>query len=40
MNEWLAFGVVAVICGLLALLTRWAGSDADDQQPPDTGRSP
>lgn len=36
MNEWLAFGVVAVICGLLAALTHWAGSEGGDQQPPDT----
>jgi hypothetical protein len=36
MNEWLAFGIVAVICCLLAALTRWAGSDNDEQQPPAT----
>ena len=27
MNEWLAFGIVAVICGLLALLVRLSGGD-------------
>jgi len=40
MNEWLAFGTVAVICGLLAALTRWAGSEGGDQQPPDTPAAP
>ena len=29
-NEWLAFGIVAVICGLLALLVRLSGDDAPD----------
>ena len=27
MNEWVAFGIVAVICGLLAVLVRWAGNE-------------
>ena len=26
-NEWVAFGIVAVICGLLALLVRLSGDD-------------
>ena len=30
MNEWVAFGVVAVICGLLAVLVRLSG----DGDPP------
>lgn len=34
MNEWVAFGIVAVICGLLAALTRWAGSGGDDRPDP------
>lgn len=29
MNEWVAFGIVAVICGLLAILVRFA-SQADE----------
>ncbi len=28
MNEWVAFGIVAVICGILALLVRLSGDDA------------
>jgi len=31
-NEWLAFGIVAVICGLLAALVRLAGDD--EPRPP------
>jgi hypothetical protein len=27
MNEWVAFGIVAVICGLLAVLVRLSGGD-------------
>ena len=27
MNEWLTFGIVAVICGFLALLARLSGDD-------------
>ena len=27
MNEWIAFRIVAVICGLLAVLARVAGTD-------------
>ncbi|MCY3013273.1 MAG: hypothetical protein NT171_01045 [Planctomycetota bacterium] len=40
MNEWLAFGVVAVICGLLAGLVRFSGED--ESSPPDspTGEAP
>lgn len=40
MNEWLAFGIVAVIYGLLAALTHWAGSEGEDQRPPDTPNFP
>jgi SAM-dependent methyltransferase len=29
MNEWVAFGIVALICGLLAVLVRWAGGDEE-----------
>jgi hypothetical protein len=36
MNEWLAFGIVAFICGVLASLTRWAMAADEDCQPPDT----
>lgn len=37
-NEWLAFGIVAVICGLLAMLVRMSGDgDADADEPPDAG---
>ena len=38
MNEWVAFGVVAVICGLLAVLVRFAGGD--EPPPPDTPDEP
>ncbi len=31
MNEWTAFGIVAIICGLLAFLVRWSGEE--DSQP-------
>jgi hypothetical protein len=31
MNEWIAFGIVAIICGLLAILVRFAGQ-SDDRQ--------
>jgi hypothetical protein len=31
MNEWIAFGIVAVICGLLALL---ANLPAESEPPP------
>jgi hypothetical protein len=34
MNEWLAFGVVALICGLLAVLVRFSGKD--DSSPLDS----
>ena len=27
MNEWIAFGIVAAICGLLAVLVRFSGDD-------------
>jgi hypothetical protein len=30
MNEWLAFGIVAVICGLLGALMRWTDHDGPD----------
>lgn len=37
MNEWLAFGVVAVICVVLVLLVRFAESEkpptSDDSSP-------
>lgn|GEM_PF-3388348 len=33
MNEWVAFAIVAVICGLLAGLMRMAGADVPG--PPD-----
>lgn len=33
MNEWVAFGVVAVICGLLAVLVRLSGGE--DSPAPD-----
>lgn len=33
MNEWVAFGIVAVICGLLAVLVRFAGAG----DPPSDG---
>jgi|GEM_PF-6762009 len=29
MNEWLALGIVAVICCALVALTRWAGAEDD-----------
>ena len=29
-NEWVAFGIVAVICGVLAVLVRLAGSDGSE----------
>lgn len=29
MNEWVAFGIVAIICGLLAILVRFAGQGDD-----------
>jgi hypothetical protein len=29
MNEWLAFGIVVVICGVLAWLVNLAGDDGD-----------
>lgn len=32
MNEWIAFGIVALICGLQAFLVRWSGDE--DSQPP------
>lgn len=34
MNEWLAFAIVAVICGLLAALTRWARNGEDERSNP------
>jgi hypothetical protein len=34
-NEWVAFGIVAVICGVLAALVRLAGSDGPE--PPAAG---
>lgn len=41
MTEWMAFGIVAVICGILAVLVRWAGTD-DDAPPegPDENSDP
>jgi hypothetical protein len=33
MNEWLAFGIVAVICGVLTILLRVAGTT--EQEPSD-----
>ena len=33
MSEWMAFGIVAVICGLLAALVFWSGDE--DSQPPE-----
>lgn len=30
MNEWVAFGIVAVICGALAALMRWGGDTGVD----------
>ena len=36
MNEWMAFGIVAVICGVLAALMRWGddtGADGADDDP-------
>ena len=40
MKEWLAFGIVSIIGGRLAALTRWAGSESGDQSPPDTPATP
>lgn len=37
MNEWLAFGIVVVICGVLAALLRWAGPDDPPPPPTDDG---
>ena len=34
-NEWVAFGIVAVICGLLALLVRMSGDDPGSDKPVD-----
>lgn len=31
MSEWLAFGIVAVIVGVLVALMRWAGSDDSEE---------
>lgn len=31
MTEWLAFGIVAVIVGVLVTLMRWAGIDEPDE---------
>lgn len=31
MTEWLAFGIVAVIVGVLVMLMRWAGIDEPDE---------
>lgn len=37
MNEWMAFGIVAVICGILAALVFWS-QDGDSTPPePPTG---
>jgi SAM-dependent methyltransferase len=38
MNEWLAFGIVAVICGLLAVLVRWAGPTEESMDETDEPR--
>jgi hypothetical protein len=39
-NEWVAFGIVAVICGLLAVLVRLSGDDAPDaDESPDAAAS-
>jgi hypothetical protein len=40
MNEWLAFGIVAVICGLLALLVRLAGGDETSSPDCPTAEAP
>jgi len=40
MNEWLAFGVVAVICGLLAVLARFSGEDESSAPDSPTGEGP
>lgn len=31
MSEWMAFGIVAVIVGMLVALMRWAGGDEPDE---------
>ena len=46
LNEWVAFGIVAVICGLLAILVRMSGSEASgdmnahDQNPDEIPDDP
>lgn len=31
MNEWVVFGLVAVICGVLAALMRWGDDEGPDR---------
>lgn len=40
MNEWLAFGIVVVICGVLAALTRWAAAGEEENSPPEPPAGP
>ena len=39
LNEWVAFGIVAVICGLLALLVRMSGDEPGSDKTADDCRT-
>jgi hypothetical protein len=40
MNEWVAFGIVAVICGILAALVRLSGEDESSSADTPTDNAP